>query len=232
MQTTLKAAANGLGMLRGTLETDSIISLQYEATGLVVDSGRPMRVLRYRATIGYHDPGMRVDADVSDGGPIRRQIHVVGGRFAWNELEKPGGPAMPAMETYRDRLLQLWMTPHGSMKAARAAGANAKLTRQGDRLLVTFPLAAPLDGATMTVTLNEQHLPERVEARMGTTVIENTYEGYKDWDLSQIFFPSRIVQKRGGQPVLDLTVTSCRCTNPYAVFPVPTNVGAPTGAAN
>lgn len=232
MPATLQASAGALGMLRGMQLTDSIASLQYEGVGLMVVSGKPMRVLRYRATVGYGEPAMRVDADVSDGGAPDRQIHVVRANLAWNERDKPGGPATPAPETQADRLLQIWMTPHGAIKAARAAAAGAKITMQGERSIVTFSLPAPLTATTLTVTLDEKRFPERVHARTGTTEIENIYSGYKDWDLSDIYFPSRIVQKRGGQTVFDLTVTDCLCTNPYAVFPIPGHVAAPSRSAS
>jgi glyoxylase-like metal-dependent hydrolase (beta-lactamase superfamily II) len=39
-----------------------------------------------------------------------------------------------------------------------------------------------------------------------------------------VLFPTHIVQKQGGLPVLDLTITRTDPNNPYVVFPVPENV--------
>lgn len=42
------------------------------------------------------------------------------GGFAWNERDMPGGPATAALDAYPERLLQIWMTPHGAVELARA----------------------------------------------------------------------------------------------------------------
>jgi hypothetical protein len=39
-------------------------------------------------------------------------------------------------------------------------------------------------------------------------------------------FPQRIVQKRDGVTILDLTVTRTNTYNPYVVVPVPTEINA------
>jgi len=57
--------------------------------------------------------------------------------------------------------------------------------------------------------INGQHLVEKVETwvanpTLGDTLIETTYANYRDFGGSK--FPTRIVQKQGGYPVLELTV--------------------------
>jgi glyoxylase-like metal-dependent hydrolase (beta-lactamase superfamily II) len=85
-------------------------------------------------------------------------------------------------------------------------------------------------------TLNSDNLVERVETRsdnpvLGDIVTETLYSGYRDAkqisltpvhpeDLTGVMFPTHIVQKQGGFPALDLTVTSAR-PNAYMVFPMP-----------
>ena len=97
--------------------------------------------------------------------------------------------------------------------------------------VITFPLPGALDGVTMKVTLNAKKQVERVETRadnpvLGDLVTETTYSDYKDLGeiATDVLFPSHIVQKQGGFPVLDLTITKTDANNPYLVFPVPDNV--------
>jgi glyoxylase-like metal-dependent hydrolase (beta-lactamase superfamily II) len=58
------------------------------------------------------------------------------------------------------------------------------------------------------------------------TPCHSTYSDYKDLGeiTSDVSFPSQIVQRQGGFPVLDLTITKTDPNNPYVVFPVPDNV--------
>jgi hypothetical protein len=64
-----------------------------------------------------------------------------------------------------------------------------------------------------------------VEVRIGQDVTEWTYSSYGDYNEPDIkldvFFAGRMVQKRGGVTLLDLTVTKTDTANPYIVMPVP-----------
>jgi hypothetical protein len=189
---------------------------------------------------------MRVDFACSgaNGRPAPRRIQVVADKSAWNEA-KPGMNATPAPGTVNDRLLDLWtLFPESVMTAARAAGADAKLTFEGEAPVVTFPLPAPLASATMKATLNPRifridanpagvkreysHLIERTETRFGNRVIEVSYSDYGDWndeDLkSMVLLPRHIVAKQGGVTTLDLAITKTDTFNPYVIMPLPANV--------
>jgi len=242
--------ANSLGMLRTVRELDSLMTVEYWATGTVREVGPktvggPVQVKSYYAQLAYDFPGMRVDITRASGTPAR-EIQLVSGTFAWNE-DKPGaglvpgdGNAVPAMDALTDRLLHLWTTPFGVVKAATAAGEKTKVTVEGGAVVVTFPLinAAPgetvnmvvgdLNGTPVKVTLNTDYRPERVEVRYGGRVFTTTYSGYGDLnekDLkADIFFPARIVRAVDGQPVLDLTIQKTNTYNPYVLMPVPDNV--------
>jgi hypothetical protein len=71
---------------------------------------------------------------------------------------------------------------------------------------------------------------ERVEMRVGTVVTETTYSDYAELNepdyRSEVMFPRRIVQKRGGVTLFDLTIERTNTYNPYVVMPVPQNVRA------
>jgi hypothetical protein len=59
-------------------------------------------------------------------------------------------------------------------------------------------------------------------------VTEWTYSNYGDHNEADnkldAFFAGRMVQKRGGLTLLDLTVTKTDTANPYIVMPVPESV--------
>jgi hypothetical protein len=240
VKAALFKAAEALVMLRGPELGDYISTMELWATGTMnvvpqgYKSGTPLpsfKITTYHAAICYDAPGgMRVDFTRTnpDGAAPLQQIQVVAGKYAWNEA-KYGMDATPAMNTASDRLLQLWITPAGIVKAARAAADKTKLSQQGANTVLTFPV-----GTTMVkATLNGRNLIDRVEARvnhpvLGDTVLEATYSDYGDWNesgyKSDVMFPRHIVQKVGGLPILDLTITKTNTQNPYVVFPVPDNV--------
>jgi len=220
------------------------------------DLAWPAFKVTYHASLSYAVPAMRVDVMrsnpeglVQGGGGLplaapQRQIQVVSGKFAWNESVPgagfiPGSTATPTPAALNDRLLQLWSTPFGVLKMAVQAGSRAKLTTQGGATVITFPLSGTLEAITVKATLNAKKQVERVETHtdnpvLGDVVTETTYSDYKDLGEipSDVLFPSHIVQKQGGFPVLDLTITKTDPNNPYVVFPVPDSVEkAPQGPA-
>ena len=63
----------------------------------------------------------------------------------------------------------------------------------------------------MTGIINERNLVERVETRLynnvlGDMLVEAIYSDYKDF--AGVKFPTRIVQRQGGHPTLDLRVSA------------------------
>ena len=69
-----------------------------------------------------------------------------------------------------------------------------------------------------------------VETRVGAVTTVTTYSEFGDWNgsdyLSDVMFPKRIVQKRGADTVMDLTVTKTNTYNPYVIMPVPASIKA------
>jgi hypothetical protein len=250
LESALYKAADALGMLRGPQERDGIITFEYWATGTMDVQGKPCQLKEYRASVRYPAadrretfpvPGMRVDFTCADGG--QRQIQVVAGEFAWNETT-PGGAGTPAPQAVQERLLQVWMVPQGLIKAARMAGPRAMFSMEAGKPVVTFPLPAPLQAATVTMTLDPanflfhtmptgvrryfSHRIERVETRFNNAVTVTTYSDYADWNdsdyKSDALLPKRMIHERNGVRVMDLTLTRSQTYNPYVVMPVPENV--------
>ena len=152
LETILYKAADTLGMLRTPSEVDRLVTMTYSGTGTTMLGGQPCTMESYRASVrypipnAYHTfpvPGMRVDLTCSgnNGGP-ERHVQVVAGELAWNETE-PGIGAAPAADTVRERLLQVWLLPHGLVKAAVAAGPATLASTEGGNPVLTFPLPAP-----------------------------------------------------------------------------------------
>jgi hypothetical protein len=219
----IKTAQYALGMIRGPRRIDAINTMEFWGT-------RTRDGVTYHVSLSYLTPAMRVD--VTRSNPAGRQIEVVNGNFAWNESVPgagfiPGTTAIPMPGAVKDRLLQLWSTPHGALKAAEQAASNAKVTTENGASVITFPLAAPLAGITMKITLNAKDQVEKVETRTDNgAVTEITYSDYQDLGeiKSDVLFPSHMIQKRTGFPVQDVTITKADANNPYVVFPVPENV--------
>lgn len=229
LNSTVHQVGYSLGLYRGFKETDYIIASQFEANGTMQVAGRMVKIPRYRAQVRWDTPGMRVDYDVEDA--KQRRVEVVSGKYAWNE-DKPGagltptsGAATSAPDAYTERVIQMWLTPHGVAKAAKAAGARAKLTQTGGQSVLTFPLPAPLEKTTFTVELDPANArPVKVQTQTPAGPLEASFSDYKDFDNSDVYYPSRIVHRRGGQVILDLTVTAGEGYNPYVIVPVPKNV--------
>ena len=205
----------------------SLQSIEYSGTGLTFPLGQSpgpgkpwprFKVIKYVAVVNFNAPAMREEL-------VRTGIDALprgGGAGPYNAATGQGGirpiPFGPQTQTQnRDArnevgLVQIWMTPHGFLKAAGAKGAAIKATagtaRTGRALSLTV-----LGKYTLTATINDRHLVERVETRipspvLGDMLIESIYSDYADH--GGVKFPGHIVQRQGGHPTLDLTVDQVR----------------------
>jgi len=243
LKTVLFDWANHMGMLRGVEERDQIATLEYLGTGNLSIDGQPCKLTKYRVTINYQMTGMRAEiACTQANGQNHEEIQVVGSQYAWNEVGGPGGglvpgqgSAVPMMAAYAERAIRLWAGPQGAVKAAAMGGANTKIGVENGKTTVTFPIPGVADAiakATLTSGPVEgictRNCAERVEVRQGGVVTEFTYSNYADYNHPEeqldAFFPGRIVERRGGQTLLDVTVDRTNTPNLYIVVPVPPGV--------
>lgn len=241
--------ANSLGMLRTVNELDSLMTVEVWGRGTMREVGPKavgpeVQIKSYYAQLAYDFPGMRVEIVRATG---ERDIQVVSGTFAWNEIDKIGGgldpgwgSAVPAMDAVTERLIRLWTTPFGVVKAARAAGGQAKVTVESGATVVTFPLVngkpeqavnmvvGELNGTPVKVTLDRDYRPARVEIRVRDRNHAASFSNYGDLNESDykadIFVPARVVRTVDGQTVLDLTIDKTNTYNPYVLMPVPETV--------
>lgn len=166
-------------------------------------------------TINYETASMRDDivlsrAEPKGGGgyPIaaqQRNDQFVSGEYAWNQAAS--GPA-PGPRFVGDRVHQLWISPHGVLKAAIRNRATAEWRTEGGKSLAAVSFTEPGRFAA-TAYIDEDYLVERVESRLpdpvlGDTVAVTSYSNY--CDFGGVKFPMSIKQSQGGFPVLDFTV--------------------------
>ncbi|MGI9258034.1 MAG: hypothetical protein ACR2QQ_04300 [Gammaproteobacteria bacterium] len=223
---TIEAAANALGMVRGvTRRMTSINTVQFSGQGTLTVPDADGDWMTYHVTgttvgVSYAIPAMRWDMTRIGADGEQRLIRVVRGDRSWNE-RLPGVDPTPAPDGATNRLRQLWLTPHGVI---RAAVDNPDATTLGMQAGQTT-LSVDVDGYSFTATLDDNYRPMSVETTidhpvLGETQLEAAYTDYIDWPKLDVFFPSRIVHQLGGETTLDLTVTEFY-QNPYVVFPTP-----------
>jgi hypothetical protein len=189
-------------------------------------------------------------------GQTYSNIEVVSRLYAWDEdtpgagIGPTKGKTSPMPGTVQERLIRIWASPQGAPKAAVAGttetfwlGANpgtlfengvakvgqTSVSWQGGKPVVTFPIPG-VPGATATATLDAKYMAERVVVTQGSSTMEFSYSGYQDWNnpLNKIgvLYAGKMVERRNGAVVRDLTTDVTETGNVYVVAPVPASVQA------
>ena len=122
--------------------------------------------------------------------------------------------------------MEIWVTPHGFLKAARANNATSESASGAST--VTFTA----NGRKYVGSINPQNQVEKVQSWLdtpvlGDTLVETTYSDYRDF--GGVMFPGHILRTQGGHPVLDITVSEVKL-NPVVDIPVPDQVRSFTPA--
>jgi hypothetical protein len=223
-----------MGMLRGPAEIEAVATLEHKASGTVQVAGQPCKLTAYRVSTNYQVPGQRIQYTCARAnGQEYKAIEVVSGQFAWDEdmvgaeLVAGKGKATATPAALHERLIRLWASPQGAPKAAAAGGDKTTVSHDTGKAVVTFPVPG-VPGAVATATLNAQYMAERVEVRQGAVVTEFTYADYADYNnpLNKVdaFYPGKLVERRNGMVIRDLTTTETETGNVYVVMPVPPSV--------
>jgi hypothetical protein len=187
-------------------------------------------------------------------GQTLSNIEVVSGLYAWDEdapgaeIGPAKGKATPMPAALQERLIRLWASPQGAPKAAvmgttetfwlgknpgtlfadgLAKVGKTSVAWENGKPVVTFPIPS-VPGATATATLDAKYMTERVVVKLGPATTEFTYSDYQDWNnpLNKIyvFYAGKMVERRNGAVVRDLTTTQTETGNVYVVVPVPASV--------
>jgi glyoxylase-like metal-dependent hydrolase (beta-lactamase superfamily II) len=234
--TGVAAAADAMGAM-------DLNSIQYSGSGSQFAFGQApspgerwprFEAKTYAVAVDYQTPALRLEMVRAQGehpphggggqpfAGDQRTIQVVSGTHAWTE---GGAQTVANPGAVSDRLRQVWLTPHGVIKAAVASGATAS----GNLVSLT------IEGRDVKVTLNDQNLVDRVEylttnSVVGDVPVEITYSDYADY--GGIKFPTRIVEKQDGYETLDITIKDVK-PNAAVSLEVPANVAqAPPSPAS
>ena len=134
------------------------------------------------------------------------------GEQTQNQVVAAGSPQAPAL---RDELMMT--LPYSFLRSATAAAdATVKSQTMGGKKYTVLSFAGG-NKAVVRGYLNSENLLERVETKIDNNVLgdipfETTFSDYKDF--SGVKCPTHIVQKQGGYPVLDLTITDVKPNAP------------------
>ena len=211
----------------------TVNSIQFSGTGMNAFVGQaltageawPRRDLSgFTEAINYDQRAARVELNFAQptfGG--QQQNTQVSGDKAWNM--GPNGPA-PQPAAAEARQLLIWLTPHGFVKAAMAAG-NATLSEAEGGSVISFTTMGKyaLKGA-----LDAQNVVTRIETKrpdpvLGDAEMIATFSDYKDFN--GVKFPGKILISEGGFPSWDLTVTNVTPNAPVDL-PIPEPVKTAT----
>ena len=189
-----------------------------------------LNISSYSRDIDFSNGAMREEsargrAEPNGGGAVplmgtgeQRTHGLVRGEHAWNLA---GTTATAAPLTVSDRTHELWITPHGVIKAAMKNRATVR--SDGAMSAVSFTQPGRFRAVAF---INADGMVERVESVlpnpvMGDTRVVTRYMDYRDH--GGVKFPSRIVQEQGGFPVLDLNIAQVQPNVPVAIE-LPANV--------
>lgn len=235
----IDAAAAAMG-------TATLQSVQYMGTGSVNPTGQAFAsggawprftVTKYTMSVNYGPPAMRQElVRVDNQQPTRG-----GGAGGFNPATGQGGIRPIPGDIIQNQTvdgrteagaLGIWLTPHGFLKGAAANSATATTSTVRGMRVIAFTAGQH----TVTGTLSDRNLVERVETRIdvaftGDTLMEGIYSDYRDFGGVQ--YPTQILMRQGGFPILELALTEVR-PNSAAALDVgvnPQRGGGPGGAA-
>jgi glyoxylase-like metal-dependent hydrolase (beta-lactamase superfamily II) len=128
--------------------------------------------------------------------------------------------------------LEILMMPHGFLRAAAAKNATVEAKTVGGKKYNVVSFMGD-NKAKVNGYINDQNLVERVEtwvdnAFLGDMLFEAQYSDYKDAGGAK--FPGHIVQRQGGYPIFDLTVTDVKA-NAAVSIQAPQGRGGAGGGA-
>jgi glyoxylase-like metal-dependent hydrolase (beta-lactamase superfamily II) len=215
------------------------------------------RTIDYEARSSMED--LTLEAGSGEGGPTgggnsplittplegeQRQISMVSGDYAWN---MQGTTAVPAPANAEQRQLELWLTPHGCLKAALAPGANPiVITRneQGKGRIRAVSFMA-LGKYRVQCAIDDRNLVERIQTYFANPVVGDMYyelvlTNYQDFD--GVMFPTTFhahhdldddlegegVNVSGGHNQFGLTVSDVEINVADATLTVPDAVRTAT----
>ena len=248
-RTVLQAAAAAMGDAR------NVRSIEYSGGGWIAAVGQSFapnedwprfEVINYTRTIDYQNRVSREeyvrrqgDYPPQGGGgtPLQGeqpQRFLSSGNFSWN---MNGAEPAPEPANAEVRLLDIWMSPHGFIKAALEADdvTATPLVLQGQKATVVSFTA--LDKYRINGTITADNLVERTQTWianpvLGDTIFDHRYSDYRDF--GGVKFPTVLHSHQGdprvneGHNWKEIRVTNARANVEAARLTVPDNVRSAT----
>jgi glyoxylase-like metal-dependent hydrolase (beta-lactamase superfamily II) len=228
-------AKAGIGNVSKMLGADTLKTVQYSATGFDFALGQnpnanapwPKFIEKsYTRAIDFDKTASRVDRVRTQGeNPPRGggQQPIVGEQSQTNVVNA-NSPWVQQLE--------IWMMPHGFVRAAGARNATLEKAQGGKQLVITF---TGDNKAPVKAFVDERYLIARVETMidhpvLGDMPFEALYSDYKDVG-GGVQFPMHIVQRQGGHPVFDLRLGEVKVNTPVNTDPPQGRGAAPAAAA-
>ncbi len=210
-QTVISNASKALGA--GDLKSIEYSGSGYDfALGQAPNPGSPWPKFNdktYTRVINFDPPASRMQRIRTQGeNPPRGggQQPIIGEQTQTQVI----AAGSPQAATLPDDLMM--SVPYAFLRSAAAKDTTVKSQTVGGKKYTVLAFTA-MNKALVSGYLNDQNILERVETKIDNTVLgdipfETTFSDYKDF--SGVKFPTHIVQKQGGYPVLDLTITDVK----------------------
>ncbi len=175
----------------------------------------------YTRTIDFDARATRVERVADAPDPARKGGGLQPG--AMQQLIVNANTPWPAQ-------LPIWITPYGFLRQAAANTLTMTSQTVGGKKYTVVTFIAP-NKAKVNGYVGADNMIEKVETWMdtpmlGDTLYEATYSNYKDFGGVKV--PTRIVERQGDYPTLDMTVTEAKVNAP-ANIAAPQRGGAPGG---
>jgi NADPH:quinone reductase-like Zn-dependent oxidoreductase/glyoxylase-like metal-dependent hydrolase (beta-lactamase superfamily II) len=229
MKPSLDAAA-------AVLRVDDIESLEFDAAGRYYQFGQApapelpwpaFEVDNYVASIDFERAAIHAKyhrVQVQEPGRLRPKSQQTMDQYAVNGITWNMTPAPSEIPTnLTERQAEIWASPQGFIRAARANTAILSSVSDGTSVVFTLPRGSRYEGlinAAGEVLRVRTFMDSNV---LGDTPIEWRYSNYRDF--GGVKFPARIERLVGGLPWYELDVSAVR-VNQAATFEVPAAIGA------
>jgi glyoxylase-like metal-dependent hydrolase (beta-lactamase superfamily II) len=219
--TVIASASKAMG-------ADNLKSIQYSGSGYDFAIGQNVNPnspwpkfidKTYTRVVNFETPGFQMDRIRMQGENPPRG----GGQQPIVGEQKQTQAVVVNANTPWVQQLEIWMTPYGFLRAAKTNNATVSGKTVGGKKYSVLTFTGK-NNAKVNGYINDQNMVERVETWidnpvLGDMLFDATYTDYKDF--SGVKFPTKIVQKQGDYPILDLAITDVK-TNVAANIPIAT----------
>lgn len=250
-RTVLQAASDAMGVR-------NVRSIEYAGAGWLGAVGQSFtpeedwprfEVINYTRTIDYQNRSSREEyvrrqgnypPQGGGGTPLQGeqpQRFLTSGNFSWNMNGTEPAPEPAALEA---RQLDIWMSPHGFVRAALEANDATAVPLMLEGRQVTVVSFTAMNKYRVNGTINDDNLVERTQTWLGNPVLgdmiyDHRYTEYRDF--GGVMFPSVLHSHQGdprvneGHNWKEVRVTSAQANPQAPRLTVPDNVRQATAPA-